>query len=43
MHGRRKHGIEMCGVKSSRRPRHTRGCSAEEEDEEQTSHKKAIK
>jgi hypothetical protein len=31
MHGGRKHGIEICGVKSSRRPRHTRGCSAKEE------------
>ena len=33
MHGGRKHGIDICGVKSCRRPRHTRGCSAKEEEE----------
>jgi ribosomal protein L12E/L44/L45/RPP1/RPP2 len=35
MHGGRKHGIEICGVKSSRRPRHTRGSSAKEEEEDE--------
>jgi hypothetical protein len=30
-----QHRIEICGVKSSRRPRHTKGCSAEEEEEEE--------
>jgi hypothetical protein len=35
MRGGRKHAIEICGVKSSTRPRHTRGCSAEEEEEEE--------
>jgi hypothetical protein len=34
MHGGRKRGIEICGVKSSRRPRHTSGCSAKQEEEE---------
>jgi hypothetical protein len=34
MHGGRKHGMEICGVKS-RRPRHTRGCSDKEEEEEE--------
>ena len=34
MRGGRKRGIEMCGVKSCRRARHTTGCSAEEEEEE---------
>jgi hypothetical protein len=33
MHGGGKRGIEICGMNSSRRPRHTRGCSAEEEGE----------
>jgi hypothetical protein len=32
MHGGRKHGTEISGVKSSRRPRHTRGCSGKEEE-----------
>jgi hypothetical protein len=31
MHGGRKHGLEIYGVISSRRPRHTRGCSAKQE------------
>jgi hypothetical protein len=35
MHGVRKHGIEICGVQSSRKPRHTRGCSAKEDKEEE--------
>jgi hypothetical protein len=35
MHGGRKHGVEICGVKSCRRPRHTRGCSAKEVVEEE--------
>jgi hypothetical protein len=35
MRGGRNHGIEICGVKSSRRPRHTRGCSVEEDEEVQ--------
>jgi hypothetical protein len=26
-----QHRIKICGAKSSRRPRHTKGCSAEEE------------
>lgn len=33
MHGGRKHGLEIYGVISPRRPRHTRGCSAKEEEE----------
>jgi hypothetical protein len=35
MDGGRKHGVEICGVKSSRRPRHTRGCSVKEEVEQE--------
>ena len=35
MNGGRKHGIEMCGVKSSRRPRHKTGCSAKEEEKKE--------
>jgi hypothetical protein len=27
-------GQKICGAKSSRRPKHTRGCSAKEEEEE---------
>jgi hypothetical protein len=34
MRGGSKHGIKICGVKSSRRPRHTRGCSAKEEEDQ---------
>jgi hypothetical protein len=34
MHVGRKHSIDVCGMKSSRKPRHTRDCSAEEEEEE---------
>jgi hypothetical protein len=30
-----QHRIEICGVKSSRRPGHTKGCSAKEEEEEE--------
>jgi hypothetical protein len=26
---------KICGAKSSRRPRHTRGCSTKEEEEEE--------
>ena len=33
MHGGRKYGREICGVKYSRRPRHTRGYGVEEEDD----------
>ena len=33
MNGKRKHGIEIWGVKLSRRPRHTRVCSATREEE----------
>jgi hypothetical protein len=36
MHDGRKLEIEICGVKSSGRPRHTRGCSAEDEEAEDT-------
>jgi len=32
MHSGRKLEIEICGVKSSGRPRHTSGCSAEDEE-----------
>jgi hypothetical protein len=35
MHGGRKDGIEISGVKSSRRPRHTRDCSAKGEGKEE--------
>jgi hypothetical protein len=35
MQGGRKHGIEIYGVKSSRKSRHTRDCSADEKEEEQ--------
>jgi hypothetical protein len=28
----RNYGLEICGVKSSKRPRHTRGCTAKEEE-----------
>jgi len=34
-HGGRKHKIEICGVKTSRRPWHIRSCSTEEEEEEE--------
>jgi hypothetical protein len=33
MDGGRKQGIEICGVKQSRRPRHTKSCTAKEENE----------
>jgi len=36
MHGGRKLEIEICGVKSSGRSRHTRGCSAEVEELDDT-------
>jgi len=36
MHGGRKLEIEICELKSSRRPRNTRGCSAKDEDADDT-------
>jgi hypothetical protein len=33
MDGGRKHRLEICGMKSSRRPRHTKGFDAKEEEE----------
>jgi len=36
MHGGRKLEIEICGVKSSGRSRQTRGCSAEDEELDNT-------
>jgi len=32
MQGRRKLEIEICGVKSSGKPRHTSGCSTKDEE-----------
>jgi hypothetical protein len=36
MYGGRKLEIEICGVKSSGRPKYTRGCSAENEEADDT-------
>ena len=43
MCGGKKHGIEICGVKSSRRPKHTRGCRAKQEEEDYTWNLKSIR
>jgi len=36
MHGGRKLEIQICGVKSSGRPRYTRGCSIKDEEADDT-------